>query len=316
MFVFVTRLVSLVLIFSISACEVIREIGSQCPNGICQIDNSANGPACLVTSFERRVAAEGVVCLDETLTRQNDGLVPCELFWSASSDLASTPGVLQQCSGFLEPAGTSDSGGPRCRVDQLQVLNGVLPNAGLGFFYRDDVDAPCANGNAGAFQYTAGAELPAGVRADVVCTTAITTGSDGGHKSIDPTRCGRSRSAQTLRDDVGMQCLPEIVPAAGFDQAVVSISTGGFDCGGAPCLVHHIAGDPSPSCAAAGQSDRCTSEQDAQNNVYCSCRCDVPKGQQRAECSCPNGFTCSEAIAQGPFAGSYCVRTGTLASGQ
>jgi hypothetical protein len=50
--------------------------------------------------------------------------------------------------------------------------------------------------------------------------------------------------------------------------------------------------------------------------VYCSCRCALPDGGP-AECACPTGFDCIElmrAVASAnpyPYAGSYCVKTGT-----
>jgi hypothetical protein len=57
-------------------------------------------------------------------------------------------------------------------------------------------------------------------------------------------------------------------------------------------------------------------ERQADQAVYCSCRCDGPDPNARY-CECPSGFVCEELVddlglGSGQLAGSYCVRDGTL----
>jgi hypothetical protein len=54
----------------------------------------------------------------------------------------------------------------------------------------------------------------------------------------------------------------------------------------------------------------------AQDTVYCSCRCKGPDTTAKY-CECPSGYVCSELVKElglGPsqLAGSYCVKTGTV----
>lgn len=58
---------------------------------------------------------------------------------------------------------------------------------------------------------------------------------------------------------------------------------------------------------------------DAENSVYCSCRCGVAEGQPEDEnfnfCECPDGFTCAEVrpdvgLGDKQLTGKYCVKNG------
>jgi hypothetical protein len=55
----------------------------------------------------------------------------------------------------------------------------------------------------------------------------------------------------------------------------------------------------------------------AQDTVYCSCRCDGPD-KSAAYCTCPSGYQCSELVRElglpgkAELAGSYCVKNGTV----
>ncbi len=53
----------------------------------------------------------------------------------------------------------------------------------------------------------------------------------------------------------------------------------------------------------------------ADDAVYCSCRCDGPDANARY-CECPSGFSCTKLVediglGKGQLAGSYCVKNGT-----
>jgi hypothetical protein len=55
----------------------------------------------------------------------------------------------------------------------------------------------------------------------------------------------------------------------------------------------------------------------AENTVYCSCRCKGPDANARY-CECPSGYECSELVRElglpgrAQLAGSYCVKAGTV----
>ena len=56
-------------------------------------------------------------------------------------------------------------------------------------------------------------------------------------------------------------------------------------------------------------------ERNAQDTVYCSCRCKGPDATARY-CECPSGYECSELVRElglgaAQLAGSYCIKTGT-----
>jgi hypothetical protein len=65
-------------------------------------------------------------------------------------------------------------------------------------------------------------------------------------------------------------------------------------------------------CAAA-------SKRDAEDAVYCSCKCGPAEGappEDTAYCACPTGFECSEVRkyvvgVSDPFVGKYCIKPGT-----
>lgn len=58
-------------------------------------------------------------------------------------------------------------------------------------------------------------------------------------------------------------------------------------------------------------------DRQAQDAVYCSCRCEGPNGETGdGFCECPSGFECAELVedlglGKGQLAGSYCIREGT-----
>jgi hypothetical protein len=56
-------------------------------------------------------------------------------------------------------------------------------------------------------------------------------------------------------------------------------------------------------------------ERNAQDTVYCSCRCKGPDTTARY-CECPSGYECSELVRElgigaAQLAGSYCIKSGT-----
>jgi hypothetical protein len=94
-------------------------------------------------------------------------------------------------------------------------------------------------------------------------------------------------------DPVGDPCVPEQVPEGGFASTETYVELSSAECATRVCLVRHLSGDPTPSCTT-----NCATEQEVEESVYCSCRCDGA-----GACECPAGFACTAVGAE-----SYCVR--------
>jgi hypothetical protein len=304
----------------LAGCEELREIGSQCHNGLCEVDPVPNGPACLVSTRSGRLIPnleEGELpCGQPRHPRDADGVVACDVYWRAA-DPRAVPPILEQCSGFLSPGAPTLDGTPACRVAQVAVSEGGALEAGAeGFYYLDRVphdSAVCNDGmRPGGFRYTAGIQVPDGVRHDVECTTTQTSLPDRDLTSIDPAQCARLE-APVAPGIIGASCSPALQPEAGFDQSSASIETANRDCGPAACMVFHVYGALSGDCVdvltVSDPTPACARDED---HVYCSCRCDVQPGEANPECSCPDDFSCTPVISHGAFAGSYCVRSDQL----
>ncbi len=142
---------------------------------------------------------------------------------------------------------------------------------------------------------------------------------------------------------------------AGFSVEQVNVESRSFSCVTRICLVNHFQGrvscpygqtqdtatdcatntacaDPNSaqykqSCRKPGEDgaqpeDRINIEvppqlvdRQADDAVYCSCRCDGPDAGARY-CECPDGFSCENLVediglGKGQLAGSYCVKSGT-----
>jgi hypothetical protein len=119
---------------------------------------------------------------------------------------------------------------------------------------------------------------------------------------------------------VGAPCLPEQVPEDGFAQEEAYVESSSVQCETRVCIVYKLEGDPRDGCVPVtpNPSDPlsvghvCSSADDIQKRVYCTCRCD--SGDTGfAECECPDGFTCVDVLEQGGpgVRGGYCIRNGS-----
>lgn len=119
---------------------------------------------------------------------------------------------------------------------------------------------------------------------------------------------------------VGAPCLPEQVPADGFNDNESYIEASSVQCQTRVCMVYKLRGNPDLAtcqdqmCAPDDQACmqlRCADEAEIKNRVYCTCRCKAPAGF--AECECPEGFSCRDLLenADDGVNGSYCVRSST-----
>jgi hypothetical protein len=105
---------------------------------------------------------------------------------------------------------------------------------------------------------------------------------------------------------VGDPCVPENVPAGGFLSGEAYLETSSVQCRTRVCIVNDLQGDPTRiDCADEG----CVSQQEVDDSVYCTCRCDGPAGAADF-CECPEGFECKQVLSSGGvgIVGSYCVK--------
>ncbi len=146
---------------------------------------------------------------------------------------------------------------------------------------------------------------------------------------------------------VGDPCVPEDEynrGFSGFSETEVNVESRSFQCETRVCLVNHFRGrvscpygqteadlmlppdDPRrcrvPGASGANEVDAIDVvvepqlvERQANNAVYCSCRCDGPDPNARY-CECPDGFQCTELVedlglGSGQLAGSYCIKDNT-----
>jgi hypothetical protein len=127
---------------------------------------------------------------------------------------------------------------------------------------------------------------------------------------------------------VGAPCLPEQVPATGFDDREAYIESSSVQCQTRVCMVYKLRGDPrtdcnptpttaacdpmkDPKCIPAVQ---CATKDQVADRVYCTCRCKAPANTAFANCTCPDGFSCVDVLDQGDpgVRGSYCVKNKTF----
>lgn len=139
---------------------------------------------------------------------------------------------------------------------------------------------------------------------------------------------------------VGDPCTPEDeyqTTFNGFQVTETNVESRSFQCETRLCLVNHFQGRVScrlgqeegepPRCSIPG-ADVATDpvtvpvpaqllNRQADQAVYCSCRCDGPDKNARY-CECPEGFQCEPLVDDfkipgggGQLAGSYCIRAGS-----
>lgn len=130
---------------------------------------------------------------------------------------------------------------------------------------------------------------------------------------------------QGCASGVGDPCLPEQIPISylktdtkdepnkGYDRSEVYIEGNSVQCETRVCGVFQLDGDPSPDCNPTKSLTICSSQEDIDKRVYCTCRCKAPD-KRFATCECPSGYECKEVLTKGDpgTRGSYCVKSGTL----
>jgi hypothetical protein len=301
-----------------ASCESTTKVGSQCEDGVCPNASSVTEQTCLVSSFRAEIGVVNDdesdvpgglarVCLDRAQGLDEHGKVACEVRWSLGAGSKPPPSDAPKRCGdapFLEPAEASVD--DVCVVAQLTADEVVAGDDG---WYYDTVVESCPRSGVGIV-FTAGAVAPTGTTVEVICARADTTDAAGEVVAIDVAQCERADS-QTL--DIGAACLPDAIPASGFDPRAASVETGSDHCQSEVCLVYMLEGDPRPGCEAS-ENHICPTRAEIERSTYCSCRCDAPEGDPGPLCDCTDGFTCVPTIEGAPpgIRGSYCVRNGTF----
>lgn len=121
-------------------------------------------------------------------------------------------------------------------------------------------------------------------------------------------------SAGCTGSPIGDPCVPENIPADGFDAREIYIETSSVQCRTRTCMVYQLSGNPEKvigsSCPDGDAT--CVSQKQLNDQVFCSCRCSVPAGGQANTplCNCGSGFTCrDELVTTGGegVIGGYCV---------
>jgi hypothetical protein len=123
-------------------------------------------------------------------------------------------------------------------------------------------------------------------------------------------------------EGVGDPCIPESIPCdeenrqdCGFRDNESYIESSSVQCRSRLCIVHRLEGqqsdlaDPRRLCEKDPKHPNCVTEQQLDQSVYCTCRCDGPKTSVEF-CECPSGYACEEVLTLGGdgIKGSYCVR--------
>lgn len=112
---------------------------------------------------------------------------------------------------------------------------------------------------------------------------------------------------------IGDPCVPESIPAGGFAMQEVYLETSSVQCRTRTCMVYQLMGDPNVDCGTAGADpDTCTTVDEREQQIFCSCRCSVLAGASANTplCNCGQGFTCvDDLVTNGGegVQGGYCV---------
>jgi hypothetical protein len=127
---------------------------------------------------------------------------------------------------------------------------------------------------------------------------------------------------------VGDPCVPENTPAGGFLQGEAYLETSSVQCRTRVCMVYMAGETAPPSLDPSTSREQCEltmgggapacagfpSEEQIEERVYCTCRCQAPEGSGTPTCACGDGFTCVEdllVLGGDGIRGGYCVRDTT-----
>ncbi len=113
---------------------------------------------------------------------------------------------------------------------------------------------------------------------------------------------------------IGDPCVPETIPANGFDPLEITLESSSVQCRTRTCIVFRFDGNPADDCDPA--TERCANPQEpvtsttSAERVFCSCRCSAADGDVNTPlCECTEGFHCVNVVTAGSggIRGGYCV---------
>lgn len=113
---------------------------------------------------------------------------------------------------------------------------------------------------------------------------------------------------------IGDPCVPESIPATGFDPREIYLETSSVQCRTRVCMVYQLDGNPEEICEEGG-GEGCVTRNALDNQVFCTCRCSIPPGVQANTplCNCSQGYVCLDNVvsagegSRAGVAGGYCV---------
>ncbi len=316
----------------------------------CEAGTDGTPPPAVATTYSIETVSltdscppSGCFCWSVSLPVDPSGLAACSiLYLLQSGDSCGVHGLSQAppdvtasiTASFEAIAPIPPSFGPICLLPQIPASDWVggscRGSAQAGWCYLTGAaSAPCAQ----SLAVSASGTLPSGAFSYLVCGEAPPSAPAQG----------------TCAAKIGTPCTPspELAPTfGGFDYRDVTVDENNAACSGAVCLVNHFQGltgcpfgqaqDGGPpsgddaGCTVPGTSipvrpigtqgaevlPWCVDRQ-ADDAVYCSCRCADAEGRTDAGpvCACPSGYACTQIApaAQGgdPGAGAYCIKAGT-----
>jgi hypothetical protein len=113
---------------------------------------------------------------------------------------------------------------------------------------------------------------------------------------------------------IGDPCVPEAIPANGFDVREIYVETSSVQCRTRTCIVFKLDGNPADDCDP--NTENCANPQEpvtsttSAERVFCSCRCSAAGGDVNTPlCECGDGFHCVDVLTAGGegIRGGYCV---------
>lgn len=126
---------------------------------------------------------------------------------------------------------------------------------------------------------------------------------------------------------LGDPCIPEDIPAGGFQRIESYVESNSAQCRTRVCLVFKLDGDPrlvddldnpdistcngAANCVVRDSSPDSIQSTFSEERVFCSCRCRAAADNSGGTplCSCDDGWHCVDVIDTGPegLRGGYCV---------
>jgi len=315
-----TRAWWLVCALALSACTNVHKVGSTCEDGICETASTSTPVPCVFSTGTPIMSAspEGSgldeVCLNDSVHKNDSGMVPCRLFFSLADR-----SVRCESMGFTTIQGIGPVDSNICELPQLEQgeRTGAALGSATGWYVEGpqlpDVD-PCRD--VGVQRLVLNGQLPVDGTTWLSCGEAFADPEDVAPalmgdevQLVDPIDCGGLPPLPKLTpDDIGALCSAHVRPPLGFytDRSYVDVRS--EQCTSGVCLVDAAQSATLWPCPEGFMCD----EPALEELTYCSCRCDAGDNDSRVPCACPTGFSCVQQLASqlvpAGVAGGYCAK--------